>query len=503
MTDRAQAAGAIQSPPRRPAGPLGSGMLAMLTVIVAVWPYTGAVQPGLWSFVVGVTVILVALVGMIARGALGGVRIGIRRVLVLLAQLIVAVLACTAMLAGETARLGMIPTGQTVRLIGVRLTQSFDEIMNGVAPIAASMPMATLLGLAFAVVAILIDQLVAHRLVVLAVLLSSVVGVVPMLVSFGTVNIAWFLMQAVTILLLLRFGARHDPRAARSASSTVATTVGAVAIVAALVLAPVLPVASALPGTGPMLTVSANLRLGDDLRRPEGVEALTLVTSAASAPYLRMATLSRFDGDVWRPDRGDRVPVRAGFGERDWADPIATVTNDVSIRVVGVSSDRLPVPYAPERLTGLEGLVGGAREPHRAQSHRGRGRVGLHGEGRHRRADPGADSGVDGIRRTDTRAARRPSADHRSAGERGDRGRRHRLRPADRPAGLVPHRVLVLAGGPGRGGVRRHGRRGRGDLPGQAHRVLHPLRGRVRADDVDARDAGADRRRLSARHRHG
>src|SRR5690606_11263531 len=212
-----------------------------------------------------------------------------------------------------------------------------------------------LLGLAFAVVAILIDQLVAHRLVVLAVLLTSVVGVMPMLISFSAVNIGWFLLQAVMILLLLRFGARHDPRSPRQASHLVAGSTGLVAVLTTLVLAPAMPLGSALPGTGPMLTVSADLRLGDDLRRPEGIEALTLVTSSASPPYLRMATLSRFDGGVWRHDRSDRIPLRLGLGRRDWPETIKTVEAEVSLRVLGVSSDRLPVPYAPEERSGVEG----------------------------------------------------------------------------------------------------------------------------------------------------
>jgi transglutaminase-like putative cysteine protease len=335
--------------------PTGPGVLAAAATLIAVWSYTGAVTPGMWTFVVCAVVIVVAVAGILTRLALRTARAGLRAPIVLVVQLLAAVVACTVLLARETAWMGLLPTEMTVRLIGVRLQQSGEEIMNGVAPIAASLPMATLLGLAFAVVAILIDQLVAHRLVMLAVLLTSVVGVMPMLISFGSVNLGWFLLQAIMILLLLRFGARHDAHAPRPTSYLVATSTGLVAVLVTLVLGPALPVASALPGTGPMLTVSADLRLGDDLRRPEGIEALTVVTSAATPPYLRMATLSRFDGEVWRPDRGDRVALRDGFGEREWADPIKTVETDVSIRVLGVSSERLPVPYAPERLSGVEG----------------------------------------------------------------------------------------------------------------------------------------------------
>lgn len=337
-------------------GPVGPGVLAAGAMLVSVWPYTTAVLPGLWTFVAGAVVIVVAGTGILVRLATRAVRDGIRNPVVLVLQVLAAIVACTALLVGETAIVGLIPTTMSVQLIGIRLSQSMVEIGEGVAPIAGTLPMATLLGLAFAVVAILIDQLVARRQVVLAVVLTSVVGVAPMLISFSGVNMAWFLLQAIMILVLLRFGARHDRDATRESSQLVAAFTGVVAVAAALVLGPMLPVASALPGTGPMLTVSADLRLGDDLRRPEGIEALTLVTSAAAPPYLRMATLSSFDGDVWRPDRADRVPLRQGFGEREWDDPIRTVESTVSIRILGFSSDRLPVPYAAERLSGTEGV---------------------------------------------------------------------------------------------------------------------------------------------------
>ncbi|MEJ1089029.1 DUF3488 and transglutaminase-like domain-containing protein [Microbacterium sp. Mu-80] len=334
--------------------PAASGFLAAAATLVAMWPYTGVIAPGMWTFVVVAVIVVVALTGIAGRVLFGRLRDSIRDLLTLALQLVATVAACTAMLASETALLGVIPTETSVRLIGLRLSQAIEEIATGVAPIAASVPLATALGLLFGVVAILVDQLLAHRLIVLSVLFTSLMGVLPMLVSFGALNVAWFLMQSIMILLLLRFGARRDPRAPRRTSAWVASTIGVSAIALTIVATPALPLSSALPGTGPLLTVRADLRLGDDLRRPEGVEALTLVTSAATPPYLRLATLSRFDGEVWRPDRSDLQPLEQGFGEREWGEAIETVERQVSIRVLSVSSDRLPVPYAAERVSGVE-----------------------------------------------------------------------------------------------------------------------------------------------------
>ncbi|MFD5213143.1 transglutaminaseTgpA domain-containing protein [Microbacterium sp. NPDC058345] len=340
--------------PRRPrAHPVAVGVFAALVVLVELWPYSGVISPGLWSYVAVVVVIVVAGSGILARLLLRTARAGIRRPVTLLAQLVAVSIACTLLLAGETTVFGLFPTETTVRLVGARLSQSVTEVMTGTAPVPASLPLATLVGLAFAVVAILIDQLFALRQVILTVVLATVVGVMPMIISFGAVNIAWFLLHSVTVLLLFRHAARHDRRAPRESSYIAAASVGAAAIVVALVISPGLPVVVAtMPGTGPALTVNADLRLGEDLRRPQNVEVMTLVTSAAQPPYLRIASLSRFDGEVWRPDRGPRQALDAGFGPDDWGDGIEAVEHEVSIRVTGVSSARLPVPYAAERIDG-------------------------------------------------------------------------------------------------------------------------------------------------------
>lgn len=335
-------------------GPVGPSILAAAATLIAMWPYTGVIMPGVWTFVVVTVIIVVAIAGIIGRIVFGRLRDGIRDLLTLLMQVLATVAACTAMLVSETALFGIIPTPTSVRLIGLRMQQAIEEIATGVAPIAASVAMATALGLLFAVVAILVDQLVSHRLIILTVLFTSLLGVLPMLISFGAVNMVWFLMQAVMILLVLRFGARHDRRSPNRSNYLVASAAGIAVIALTVVATPVLPMGSALPGTGPTLTVRADLRLGDDLRRPESIEALTLVTNGSTAPYLRLATLSRFDGEIWRPDRTDRQPLARGFGEREWNEDIDTVERRVSIRVLGVSSDRLPVPYAAERVNGVD-----------------------------------------------------------------------------------------------------------------------------------------------------
>ncbi|MFJ4046511.1 transglutaminaseTgpA domain-containing protein [Microbacterium sp. NPDC089987] len=334
-------------------GVVGAGMLALVATLVAMWPYTGVIAPGAWTFVVVMIIAATAASGVAGRRLFRGLREGIRSLLTLLLQLVVLLLALTILLASEAAQFGLVPTAATFELTGLRLQRAVDEISNGVAPIDSTVSMTTAMGVAFALVALLVDHLLAQRLVVLTVLFTSIVGAVPMLLTFGSVNLVWFVLQAIMILIVLRFGARHDRDAIRHSSFVAAGLIGAAAIAATVFVSPGLPLSVAAGGHGQMPTVNADLRLGDDLRRPNETEALTVVTSAAAPPYLRLATLSRFDGEVWRPDRSDRNPVEDGFGARQWTDDIETVEHEVSIRVVGMSSSRLPVPYAAEEISGL------------------------------------------------------------------------------------------------------------------------------------------------------
>jgi len=320
---------------------------------VALWPYTGVIAAGTWSFVSVVVLIVTMLSGLAGRALFSRMSGGACSVLTLLVQVLALIPVLTNLLVSETAGFGFVPRSASVELTRLRLQAAVAEISSGVAPIDATVAISTAMGMGFAVVAVLTDHLIAHRLIVLTVLFTSVVGAVPMLLSFGSVNPAWFVMQGILILLVLRFGARHDRHAPRHSPFIAAGLIGVAAIAVTAVVAPGLPLRSATGGTGAMMTVSADLRLGDDLRRPEETEALTLVTSAAAAPYLRVATLSRFDGEVWRPDRSDRAPLADGFGERPWGEQIKTIEQEVSIRVVGMSSTRLPVPYAAEKITGL------------------------------------------------------------------------------------------------------------------------------------------------------
>lgn len=328
--------------------------VAVLTAcagFVALWPYTSVIAAGSWSLASVAVIIIVAVTGLVVR-QLRSTRAG-AGAWSLIAQVIVAVLTVTLLITPQGALLGMIPTGATLSNLGRLATEAFQQVQYGTAPLEDTPALRAMLAIGFSIIAILVDQLIAQRITLLAAILIAGVGALPMIITLGDANIPWFVMLALLTLFLLRHSTRHDRTAPRHASTTVTIGVGAAAIVAALVITPVLPVSATWMGAGTSVQLNPSLRLGEDLRRPTPFTVITLATKDETAPYLRIASLSEFDGRTWAPDEDDVQPVREGFGEPDWTADIATVEQRTSVRVTGVSSSWLPVPYPATKITGV------------------------------------------------------------------------------------------------------------------------------------------------------
>lgn len=350
-----------QTPPRwhreheEPFGVVAPGALAAAASFVAMWPFTSVIDPGAWSITVVIVVVITAATGMLMRHLLRRQTPWLCDVTTFVVQLVVAVAVVTQLVAGDTAFLGIFPTSTTLTVFGALGAAAWEQIVFGTAPLDASPGLAAAMGSGFAVIAILLDHLVAHRSVVIAALLTGVVGAIPMIVTMGEPHVVWFVMLGVLVLILFRFTARRHPLSPRRSSTTIAVAVGAAALAVTVAIAPALPVTANLAGTGVGVTVDASLRLGDDLRQPNPVEVLTVAAKGEIAPYLRLTTLSRFDGRVWQPDRGDVQSQEEGFGGPEWSPDVATEEQTTSIRILRMSSSWLPVPYPATDVQGLTG----------------------------------------------------------------------------------------------------------------------------------------------------
>jgi transglutaminase-like putative cysteine protease len=338
-----------------PTGVVGPGALAATASLVAMWPFTSVIAPGGWSLTVLVVILAVVGTGTLVRNLLRRRAAWIGDLATLSAQILVSVAVLTLLVAGDTALFGIIPTSTTLTLFGALGAVAWEAVVFGSAPLDPSPALAAVMGAGFAVVAILLDHLLAHRSAVLATLLTGAIGAVPMIITLGDTNVVWFVLFGLLALLIFRYTARRHPESPRRSSTSLAVTVGAAALAATVIVTPLLPVTASLNGNGVGVTVDASLRLGDDLRQPNPVEVLTVAAKGETAPYLRLTTLSRFDGRVWQPDRGDLQSQADGFGAPEWGEDIATEEQNTSIRVLRMSSSWLPVPYPATEVQGLTG----------------------------------------------------------------------------------------------------------------------------------------------------
>ena len=365
-------------PPRpqgRDAGPVAAALLTALGLIVAVWPLSAVVQPGAWgtgaAATAGTVVVAGAVVRLLTRRAPAWFAIPA----VPVAQLGAATVALTVFTARQAGRGWLLPSPEVWRAVDAFFSAAVGEIRGGVAPLAASPAIAVSVAAVAGLVAVVLDLvLVTLRAPLVAAVLVTVLGAVPGIIVHQGANPVWFIGLAIVILLFLhvRFAlpgsARPAPEPDASAPRRAladgplrtrrlpAVVLGFLAVLAALIVSPLLPLsASGLNVGGGSATLSATLNLGQDLRRPSPVTALTLITQDGTPPYLRIATLTRFDGSAWQPDRPATVPLPQGFGDVAAPEGVAVHKTKTTVRTAGISGSWLPVPYQATAVRGENG----------------------------------------------------------------------------------------------------------------------------------------------------
>lgn len=336
-----------------------------LRVTIALWvalqatvlPLFSVISPGLWVW--GAVALPAALLGV-------GYALRRRRspaVAVSGLELVAFVALITVVFFRDESLLGVIPTGDAFSAGRLLVQSASNEILLGVAPLPSSTALDFVIVAALGLLTIALDHVVlTARMPLLASIALVAVWLVPAIAVPSGVDIVAFVVLAASFLFLLRADTRtrEAPPVAgrRTGVAPVAVAIGAVAVIAALVIGPVLP--EPIPGTGsggPITSIDPRLDLGDDLRERSETPVLSMYSDASAPPYLRVATLSVFDGDVWMPDRLRSVPLESS--------PLEPVEVEGDVRVVEyrtfvsvsrLSSAYLPVSFPAVEVTGLEGL---------------------------------------------------------------------------------------------------------------------------------------------------
>lgn len=352
--------------PRR--GDLMLAIGCLVALLVTVLPLLRVVAPGPW--LAGTVALVTALLatGFVAR------RLRLPAIAVSLAEAAVWLVVMTTVFLGGTALLGLIPTVATVQAVPGLIDAAMTEIYHGVAPMAATAPLAFLIVGATGLLAIAVDHVViTARMPLLAAIALVMVSLIPAIAVPVEPDILAFVLLAACILFLVRAEtqsrapgpARRDRPGADAATPLAGVTataagIGVVAVVVALVVTPSLPQPVLRAGSNPFGTgvgLDASLELGDDLRRPREIEIMRVHSSAPAPPYLRATTLSDFDGEVWTPDVSRSIPLDNPneFGAVSVDGDIRVDEYVTTVEVENLSSTWLPVSFP---AVGVDGLVG-------------------------------------------------------------------------------------------------------------------------------------------------
>ncbi|KQY96235.1 hypothetical protein ASD19_09865 [Microbacterium sp. Root53] len=330
-------------------GDLSMTLGAGVGTIAAMLPIGRLLVPTwLWGAILLIAVVL--LTGWLLR------RVGVPRVLAAIAELLAWVLGATYALRHDEAVLGVIPTVDLVRDLPRLFADVSVEIVEGVAPMEPSRALSWVLIAAGGLLAFFVGHIVrATRLPLLAAIVLITVFVIPQLAVPGDPDLVAAVILTAAILWLARaeLRARRPGMEAGPVASMWAAVLGVGSLVAAVIVAPSAPLGTPIGGgVGRTATISASLDLGDDLRRPADVEVLRLSTDATGgAPYLRVATLTAFNGRTWQPDGAGRNELSFGPVESTAEAVEATTT----IEITRLTSEYLPVPYPAVEVRGAVG----------------------------------------------------------------------------------------------------------------------------------------------------
>lgn len=330
------------------AAALWGGILATLV------PLGRVVEPGPWLWgAAGLCLLLL--------GAGYGLRLlRTPAIAVTLVELAIWTGIVTAVFFPRDALLGVIPTGSVVESVPRAVGAASTLIAEGVAPLTASPPLAFVIVGALGLLTVALDHVViTARMPLLASVALVAVWLIPAIAVPAGVDAVAFVLLAIAVLTLIRAETRtREERAPRRTAgvSAVAVSIGAVAIITALAVGPTLQAATPTAQMGAPTMIDPSLDLGSDLRRQSTATVLTMRTDGTAVPYLRVATLSIFDGAVWQPDRTSTVDLGDAALDGPAADADVTVVQErTTITVKDLATAYAPVPYAAAQVDGLVG----------------------------------------------------------------------------------------------------------------------------------------------------
>lgn len=275
-----------------------------------------------------------------------------------------AVGVLTAMFVPGQALLFLVPTPGTVGDAQALAQAGFTSIAEQGLPANADQGISFLLVGGVVVLAWAADLFAfSVRLPALAGLFPATLLAVPAIIDPAEVSWPSLLLTALVYLGILAVSARPERRGPRRASLGAAVPsvamAGVVVITAGLVAGSAggftrVSTPSGVSGTLFNGSIDPVVALGADLRRPNPVTVLRYSTDSDLPVYLRVLTVSDFEGEDWAPsDTEETADIEAPIAPAGLGEAVPRETEEVDVSVETLRSRWLPVPYPVSELSGV------------------------------------------------------------------------------------------------------------------------------------------------------
>ncbi len=266
-----------------------------------------------------------------------------------------------------TARLGILPTGETIdriQLLFDELIRNFQELKT---PVPALQPFVAASMIGAWIMAFLTDWgAMRLRLAFEPVLRSGLLFIFTSIppvsaggnqifstVVFGIAVAAWAVSQRSANLLQRGVWLANDHRRGPASIGTTGAVVAAVAVLAGAIVGPRLPGAGADPiysfqdqGDPTRVVVSPFVNIRSRLVSQTSQELFTV--AADRATYWRIAGLDTYEDDIWKV-AGDFSPESGRLpGQRDFDGTVTEVTQDFTVSAL--RAIWLPAAFAPAEI---------------------------------------------------------------------------------------------------------------------------------------------------------
>ncbi|WKK71627.1 DUF3488 and transglutaminase-like domain-containing protein [Rathayibacter oskolensis] len=346
---------------RRRDGRAGSVLLSVLfwVAIVAAASGTGRLLTG-----VGWLVQLSIAVGLVLAVPAGARALRAHPVVPPVLATLTAVVVVTAMFVPARSLLFVIPTPSALADARALAQSGFTSIAQQGLPAVADDGIAFLLVGGVVVLAWATDLFAfSVRLPALAGLFPAALLAVPAVIDPADVSWPSLVLTALAYAAILAVSARPRRTGARRPSFPSAAP--ALAVVGVVVVAAGLLAGSAsgyvrsstssgVSGTLFNGSIDPVVALGADLRRPDPVTVLRYATDSDLPVYLRVLTVSDFEGENWAPSATEETaPIDAPIAPEGLSESVPRLSEEVDVSVETLRSQWLPVPYPVESLSGV------------------------------------------------------------------------------------------------------------------------------------------------------